>query len=337
MGAEARNDAMEEKLRAAFAAGELEGLHSVLILHRGEVFAEVHFDGEDEAWGTPLGVVAHGPDTLHDLRSVSKSITSLIYGVALSDGLVPPLDASLIDQFPDYADLAADPARRAITVADAFSMQMGVEWDETLPYTSKRNSEVAMEMSGDRYRFVLERPLTGPPGERWVYNGGATAVIGKLIERGVGKPIDVYAREKLFDPLGIEQFEWVRGSDGAVSTASGLRLSIRDLARIGQMVLDGGRVGDLQVVPRDWLEASFQPRAQVETDGLQYGLHWWLAPKGNPYGWVAGFGNGGQRLTINPTIGLVVAVFAGNYNQPDAWRLPMKVVTDFLVPALDVD
>lgn len=325
---------MERKLRAAFAEGQLPGLHSVLVLHRGETFAEVYFPGEDERWGSPLGHRAHGPETLHDLRSVTKSILGLLYGIALAEGKVPGLNTSLLDQFPEYADLAQDPARRAITIADTLTMRMGTEWDETPPYTDPRNSEIAMEQAEDRYRFVLDRPMVVPPGTRWSYNGGATAVIGRLIARGTGRSLDTYAKEKLFDPLGITEFDWIEGADGVPSAASGLRLRARDLAKIGQMIVDGGKAGGRQIVPADWLAASFTAHADTG-EYLRYGLFWWLAPEGDPPHWVAGLGNGGQRLSVSRAGGLVVVILAGNYNQPDAWRIPVKVIQEFLSPALD--
>ncbi|MCB1493758.1 MAG: serine hydrolase [Rhodobiaceae bacterium] len=324
---------MESELKSAFKAGELSGLHSVLVIRDGTVLADVHFSGEDENWGKPLGRREHGPDTLHDLRSVTKSIVGLLYGIALSEGLVPALDECLVCQFPEYGDLAADPERRKILVRHALAMQMGTEWDEDRPYTDPENSEIAMEMAADRFRFVLDRPLVEKPGARWTYNGGATAVIAHLIARGTGMPIDAYAREKLFGPLGIATFEWNRGDDGIPSAASGLRMSARDLARIGQLVLDDGVHDGRRIVPKDWLDRSFTPRATLET-GLRYGYFWWLAPgEGDPV-WVAGFGNGGQRLSINRSLGLVFIVFAGNYNRMDAWELPLKISTDFLTPAL---
>ncbi|MFX9054135.1 serine hydrolase, partial [Acinetobacter baumannii] len=88
---------------------------------------------QDEAWGRPLGEVAFGPETLHDLRSVTKSIVGLLYGIALDRGKVPAPDQPLMAQFPEYPDLAADPARRDLTIAHALTMTLGTEWDETLP------------------------------------------------------------------------------------------------------------------------------------------------------------------------------------------------------------
>ena len=248
---------------------------------------------------------------------------------------MPALDQPLVDHFP-YAELAADPARRRMTVAHALSMTLGTEWDESLPYIDPRNSEIAMEMAPDRYRFVLERPLVAEPGSRWVYNGGTTALLAHLIAEGTGTPLHDYAREKLFGPLGITDTEWMRGSNGEPAAASGLRMRPRDLARIGQLVLDGGRWGERQVVPAEWLGVSFEPRAP-SVEELAYGYQWWLWPRerrADGRRWMAAFGNGGQRLTIMPHLGLVVVVMAGNYNQSDAWRLPVTIIAEILIPAL---
>ncbi len=332
----AQDNAVEQQIKKAFAAGRLKGLHSVLVTLQGRTYAEVYFSGADERWGTPTGDRIHGPDSLHDLRSVSKSIVGLLYGIALSEGRVPGLDESVIARFPEYADLAADPERRAIKVRDLLTMRMGTDWNEDLPYTDRRNSEIAMELAADRYRFALDRPMVDEPGTVWRYNGGATAILGRLIAKGTGRPIDAYAAEKLFTPLGITRFEWVAGADGEPSAASGLRLSIRDLAKIGHMIAGGGKVGGKQIVPPEWLKAAFAPQTTLSS-GLRYGYHWYLSPQGEPPVWVSGFGNGGQRLTVLPQRGLVFAFFAGNYNDPGAWRVPVSLMETILIPALKAE
>jgi CubicO group peptidase (beta-lactamase class C family) len=221
-----------------------------------------------------------------------------------------------------------------MTVVHALTMTLGTEWDETLPYSDPRNSEIAMELAPDRYRFILERPLIAEPGSRWTYNGGTTALLAHLIARGTGQPLLDFAGARLFAPLGITDVEWVAGSNGEPAAASGLRLRPRDLASIGQLVLQQGRWGGRQVVPAAWLEDSFREHVAAE-DGLHYGYQWWLGrgrADGRP--WMAGFGNGGQRLVVIPGLDLVVVVLAGNYNQRDAWKVPVAVMTDILLPAL---
>ena len=109
-------------------------------------------------------------------------------------------------------------------------MTMGTEWDETISYADARNSERRMEDAPDRYRFVLDRPLVQAPGERWVYNGGSSALIAKLVSRGTGRPLLDFAHEHLFGPLGISELDWVVDGSGEPVAASGLRLRPRDLA-----------------------------------------------------------------------------------------------------------
>ncbi len=314
------------RLDAAMAAGELPGLHTVLVQRGGTTLLQRHYPGQDEAWGTPLGQVQHGPATLHDLRSVSKSVVALLYGIALARGKVPAPDTPLLDAF-DYPDLAADPARRALTVAHALSMTLGIEWNENLPYTDPRNGEIAMEHAPDRYRFVLSRPIEGPPGQKWGYCGGATALLGGLIARGTGLDLHAFARTALLDPLGIALSAWSNGFDGQPAAASGMRLTASGLARIGACVMAGGE----GVVPAAWLATCLHPRVPVDAE-IDYGWQWYRyngSAGGSP--WVGGFGNGGQRLIVMPATGLVVVIFCGNYNQPSQRTVPLKVFRDFVL------
>lgn len=325
---------MQEQLSIAIQANDLSGLHATVVMLDGERIAEAYFSGEDERWGRPIGVVTHGPYTLHDTRSITKSVIGLLYGIALDEGLVPDLEVPLLEWFPEYPDLRDGSMREAITIADVLTMQMGTEWDESLPYTDPRNSEIAMELAEDRYRFVLDRPMVAAPGTAWTYNGGAVALLAELISRGAGMDIDAYAQSRLFGPLGIVEFEWVRGADGVPSAASGLRLTARDLATIGVMLAQNGTYNERQVVPAAWLDASFSAQAAI-MDGFDYGMLWYLTsgPSGDRV--VIASGNGGQRLTVQPAAALAVATFAGNYNDPNAWQLPIRVLVDYAVPEVN--
>jgi CubicO group peptidase (beta-lactamase class C family) len=329
-----------ERLDAGVRSGLLRGLHAVLVVRSGRLVLERYWDGPDESWGRPLGRVAFGPDTPHDLRSVTKSIVSLLYGIALARGLVPPPEAPLFVQFPGHRDLAAaDPRRARLTVAHALTMTLGTQWNEQLPYTDPANSEITMEQAPDRLRYILERPVETDPGTRWTYSGGATTLLGALIARGSGRTLPDFAREALFGPLGIARFEWASGRDGVHSAASGLRLTPRDLARIGELILAGGAWAGQQVVPAAWLEASFRP-AVATGDGLEYGLHWFLgeapvpALPGGLQRWVGTFGNGGQRLWVMPAAALTVVICAGNYNAPDHWVHPARIWREIMLANL---
>lgn len=319
-----------EKFDAGIRSGLLRDIHAAIVSRGETIVLERYFEGTDEAWGRPLGNVAFVPDTLHDLRSVTKSVVGLLYGIALDRGLVPPPGAPLMAQFPEYPDLASDPARAGITVGHALTMTLGTEWDEERPYTDPENSEIAMEMAPDRYRYVLDRPVVAPPGTRWIYSGGAVALVGALIARGAGRDLPDFAREALFAPLGIGEFEWAAGSDGVASAASGLRLTARDLLKMGQLVLAKGVHAGHRLVSESWIAASLAPSVPTG-DGLDYGRLWFLGRAESPAltglrPWAAGFGNGGQRLFLSPDTGTAAVVFAGQYNRrATAWISPARI------------
>ncbi|MFI6499949.1 serine hydrolase domain-containing protein [Nonomuraea typhae] len=292
---------MEERVDEVLRDGRAPGLHGLVVLRGGRTVLERYGKGEDFAWNESLGVVEFGRDTLHDLRSVTKSVTALVYGVALGKGLVPDPETPLLACFPEYADISGD--KRNITIEHALTMTLGIEWDESAPYTTTANSEVAMEMAPDRYRYILERPVVEQPGTRWHYCGGASALIGHLIAKGAGTTLDAFARDTLLAPLGIDA-AWNRGADGVPSSASGLRMAPRHLAALGQVMLEGGR----GLVPAEWITRMLTPRVTLE-DGTGYGYQWYLGDT-----WRAAFGNGGQRLYLVPDQDLVVAITAGEYN-----------------------
>ena len=251
-------------------------MHGVVVARGGKLVLERYFEGDDRARGRALGRISFTPDTLHDLRSVSKSIVGLLYGIALDRGKVPPPEAPLLPSFPTYADLAADPGRAKWTVHHVLSMAMGTDWDELgIPYTDPTNSETAMDMAADRYRYVLGRPLVFEPGTRWVYNGGATALLGRLIADGTGKGLHDFAREALFEPLGLGPTEWLADAKGEPFAASGLRMRPRDLARLGQLMLQGGEFMGRRVVSADWLKRCTTPYVSVD-EGRRYGYQWYL-------------------------------------------------------------
>ena len=293
-----------------------------MVVRDGAIVAEWYGTGQDWKWNESLGVVAFGPTTLHDLRSVSKSVTALLYGVALDRGRVPAPDQPLLPHFPAYADVAVEPAKQRLTVWHALTMSLGIEWHEDVPYTSTANSEIAMEFAPDRYRFVLGQTMAEEPGQRWHYCGGATAQLGRLIADGTRQPLQDFARDALFTPVGITSFEWMAGADGIASPASGLRLAPRDLARIGQLVLQRGRWDGQPVVPEPWLNAAVSPQIEIEP-GFDYGYQWYLgsideeAGPPAPLRFMAGIGNGGQRLFVLPEVATVIAIASGSYDSAD--------------------
>jgi CubicO group peptidase (beta-lactamase class C family) len=298
---------LADRLAQAIEQNRVPDLHAVVAVRHGHMLLEHYGEGEDFKLNEALGHVRFTPDTLHDVRSVTKSVVGLLYGIALADGRVPEPDEPLLRHFPEYPDLAEDPRRTALTVEHALTMTLGLEWNENVPYTSSANSEIAMELAPDRCRYILRQPIVDEPGTRWSYCGGASALVARLIEKGTGLALEDFARARLFEPLEITCSEWSTGEDGVALAASGLRLTPRGLLAIGRLVLEGGR----GIVPGPWLASSLRPRVRID-EGFHYGYQWYVGDT-----WAGGFGNGGQRIHVSPDLDLVVAITAGQYDRAD--------------------
>jgi CubicO group peptidase (beta-lactamase class C family) len=332
---------IEQRLAEAKTAGRVFGLHALLVSQGGRTVFEHYEANEDERLGRPLGVVNYGPTMMHDLRSVSKSVVSLLYGIALAEGKVPPPEAKLYAQFPEYPELAGAPGRDQLTVAHVLSMTMGTRWDEfTVPYGGSGNSETDMEAAPDRYRYALAQPIIESPGSHWIYNGGATALVGRLLAKSTGEKLHPYARRVLFDPMEFGPTEWTVGRDGDERAASGLRLLPRDLLKVGQLVLAGGLWKGRQVVPADWLKRATTQVVAIEGRG-GYGYQWYTGdvPIGSPAHaeqWIGGIGWGGQRLFIVPKLDLAVAINCGNYSRPvmQQGQVGTAIIREVVLPSL---
>ncbi len=336
---------LEARLDRAIADRRIWNVHGLVVLRDDRLVLERYFEGEDSARGIgPIGRVRFGPDTPHDLRSCSKSIVGLLYGIALHQGKVPPAEAPLFSAFPDYADLAGKEGRDRLTVQHVLTMSMGTDWDESsLPYSDPRNSETAMDAAPDRYRYILERRVVGTPGAYWTYCGGATALLARMIVRGSGQSLHDFARANLFDPLGMGPTAWAAGADGEPFAASGARMSVRDLARIGALMMHGGKLGGRAVVPADWIARCISPT--ISADELRrYGYQWFVLDIafGRPRGWAVGRlermwmaqGEGGQRLFIIPALRLIIAMTCGNYGMEDQGIPPTRILREIVLASV---
>ncbi len=322
-------------LDAALAGPQGEGLHAVLVMQAGRLIYERYLEGDDEIWGRKKAGVVFTPESLHDLRSITKSVVSLLYGIALADGSVPAPQTPVLDAFPDYADLAADEARGAITVQDVLSMTMGTEWSEALPYSDPKNSEIAMNRAADSLRYVLDRPLVAEAGTTWTYNGGATEVLGALIDTGVEGGLPAFARDRLFAPLDISKFEWITDYYGRPHAASALRLRPRDTLKIGQLVLKEGVLEGRQVVPAAWIAEATTEHAEGGF-GCRYGYKWWLCATEGGLPVINASGYGGQELLIVPDLELVMMVAAGLYGDETAFDRAFDLLNDVVIPRIVV-
>lgn len=314
IGAGFDRSALEACLNA-FATDEV-NFHGLAIWRSGGVVAERYRAGQDEIVGRGSGVVIFDGCQLHDIRSITKSVVSLLWGIAEGQGLTPPLETPVLSLYPELSSLARD-GREAITLRHLLTMSTGLEWDEA-DYGALSNPETALFWRSSQARHTFDRALVTTPGSAFNYCGGNTAVLADLLVRFSGRPLPQFAEDYLFRPLGISAWTWVNDYRERPLAFAGLRLAPRDMVKLGQLLLSGGVYGGRQVVPSDWIAAS--AAAAIATgDGLHYGYQWWLGMADGAVGrhrYIAGFGNGGQRLFVVPDLDLVVAITAGNYGRP---------------------
>ena len=250
---------------------------------------------------------------LHTIQSVTKSVTSALFGVAIGRGEITDLDSKIVDYFPQYQSLFQDPVKRIITIRNLLTMASGIEWDEfTHLYTDPRNDAASMESSDDWLKFILSPPMEYQPGEKFVYNSGITILLSHILQSSVNMPVDEYAKRFLFEPLGIENFFWKKTPTGITDTESGLYLTSRDFAKIGLLYLNDGMWKKKQILPDGWVELTMTPAKDTGYQNNKYGFQWWLAPyDGGDGKWMySGSGYGGQYLLVIPEYDLVM-VFNG--------------------------
>lgn len=329
-------------MTAAIRGLEYPSIHAVLIERNGFLVYEEYFAGEDVRRGRgPRGRIVFDAYTPHDIRSVTKSVTSALVGIALHSGLLDSLDQPLLDLFPEYADVAAPDTRR-ITLRHALTMTAGLEWHEAASYSDASNDEIRMNRSPDPIRFVLSRSVVAEPGTQFNYNGGLTQLLAAGVQRAAGRPLLDYANAVLFGPLGISDVEWVDDGHDVPSAASGLRLRAPDLAKFGSLYGAGGRWGGRQVIPASWIMESTRwhialPGAAPSDWENGYGLHWWHDRWQSPRGWItiaSARGNGGQRVFVLPDYRVVVTILAGAYNMPQLQGVADDVFEQRILPAL---
>lgn len=314
-------------------------VHGVVVVRHGSLVFEHYRAGRDERWGTDQGRVEHGPDVKHDLRSVSKSVTSLLVGIALDRKIIRDVDQPVFSYFPDMAVLRTREKDR-ITLSHLLTMASGLAWDETRPYDREANDERRMIFSTDPYRFTLGKPVAAKAGAKWNYSGGDTQLLAGVLQRSSGTFIADFAKEALFAPLGIRDFEWLKmPGNGEAAADSGVRLRPRDMARLGELVLRRGQWNGRQIVSETWITESTRTHmAHFDSyPSIGYGYQWWtdyVDKDGRRSSWISAQGLGGQRIYIHPGLDLVVVITAGLYADDRQDALPYEIFSTYVIAAI---
>jgi CubicO group peptidase (beta-lactamase class C family) len=321
-------------------------IHSILIFKEGKLVFEEYFEGylySNNPAGSNGELIQYNRETDHYLASVSKTITSALFGVAVKEGFIKNLNEKIIDIFPEYKDILTG-AKAEITIKHLLTMSSGLDWDEySAPYGNPANDVSGLLNSDDPLYYVLSHPLSDSPGTQFLYNSGGTDIIGAVIQKYSGKSLLDFGNEYLFDPLNIQGGLWQRLSTNYFFASGGIFLRPRELAKIGYLYLNNGYWGDKQIITPDWISESV--RKHITTRGRtlpfaqDYGYFWWLKDfqvSGHIYSSYLAVGWGGQYMIIFPAEEMIIVFNSGNFLTAETIS-PISLVSDYILGCFTID
>lgn len=299
---------------------EHKDFRSLVVARNGTLVVEQYFNG-------------HGPDSLQDMRSAGKSVTSALVGIAVAEGYLPDIDALVLPIFPSYSPVSHDGAeKQAITIKHLLTMTSGLDANADDP--SSPGYETRMEVSEDWVRFVLDLPMAHNPGTAWTYSSASSFLAGAAVEEAAGQTLALFAEDWLFGPLGIEHYHWAQTPSGRTVGQGNLFLRARDMAKLGQLYLDGGRWNGLQVLPEDWVKSSVEAQYPVPWENYDgYGYSWYthtLQMDGRAFDYFFASGNGGNKIYVFPAEQMVVVTQSAAYNTNYGQRRSLEVLRRIL-------
>lgn len=320
-------------------------LHSFVIERHGKLVTEVYNTRKDnplnKRYGLRLpfdGETSFDVNTLHDVRSVSKSVTSLLFGIAIDKKIIEGLDFSILSYYPELSIPSDDP-RHEITLKHLLTMSSGLDWEEWR-YGFLFSDETRLVWKKDIARFVLDREVITKPGSKFKYNGGGTSLLSDILIKKTGKSLTVLAKEWLFDPLEIQNFEWVEDKNGRALAHAGLRLKPRDMLKLGRLVLNQGTWKGKKIISKQWLDDTLSKHIdsgvsifRKDKKSLGYGYQWWLGETvlgERKIPWSLALGNGGQLIFVIPSLDMTIVTTSGGYGDPTSIQKTIDLVENLL-------
>jgi len=315
-------------------------IHGILIVKDSKLVFEKYFKGFtfDANYVQSVGdLIQYGIDTLHYMASVSKSITSLLLGIAIDKGAKIDINERLVNYYPEYTNVLSD-TKATITIGHLLTMTAGLSWDESsYSYGDSRNDVTQLFIQPDAIKFILQKPLQSLPGNEFNYNSGYTNILADILQKKTNTQFLDFADQFLFRPLEIESYKWDNLNDSLIFASGGLYLSPRSLAKIGNLFFTEGEWNQNKIVSNQWLNQSsinYVSRGFNNfSDG--YGLHWWKYTF-NTYNqtfdsfFAAGWGE--QFLFIFPELNML-AVITGGYYYDLVQISPHSIVRDYILPS----
>lgn len=256
-------------------------------------------------------------NSVHDIRSAGKSVTALLLGIALKEGLVDNLDRDVSSFFAKSKFPNINEDYRRITLRNLLDMASGLDADTDNPQSSGHASKW---IARDDWRdYLLQVPLTYEPGSRYVYADINPLLIAGVIEETSGMSLQDFARQKLFNPLGIKQFYWYTNAANQTGAAGNLYLSTLDFAKLGVLVINGGKWGSQQLLDAGYIKSLYKESFDLRDDNPYsdaYGMFWYKSHRTfgkNKFDYIYASGNGGNHLIVIPRHKMVIALTSSAY------------------------
>jgi CubicO group peptidase (beta-lactamase class C family) len=299
-------------------------VHSLVISENDSIIFEKYFNG-------------YSRDMKHALYSVTKSFTSALIGICLEKGFIENLDMKVLGFFPEYKNNIAnyDSLKEKLTIRNLLTMTSGFKWDEwSVSFNDPSNDVVKLSQSSDWIKYMLDLPMSHPPGTDVTYNSGVSHVLSGIITRTTGQSASDFAGENLFSYLEISDFTWQNRPDGISIGGWGLSLRPLDMVKFGQLYLKKGLWKNVQVIPEDWIEESTRSHNHI-TIQCDYGYQWWhyRYNLGNENTSIIFFasGRGNQFIWVVPDHHAVVVCTAWN----DGQTTLEPILWEYILRALD--
>ena len=286
-------------------------IHSMLVVRHGVIVLDAYF-------------YPYEPTVPHDVASVTKSVTSMLMGIAIDKAYVKSVKQPVLGLLNAAPPVAADPRRSRMTIENMLTMTSGMTCGVIDAAHTAEDELAAMRHTSDWIRYAVNIPMRAEPGSQFAYCSVNNHLLSGVITARTGRSLESFARQNLFDPMGIREWLWPADPKGMSHGWGDLHLYPRDMAKLGYLYLHGGKWNGKQLVSEEWVRTSTESHAKVR-EGVGYGYSWWINVAREPHIPEAE-GRAGQRISIVPDKDAIVVFTAGGADTDEVAPLLLRAL-----------
>lgn len=314
-----------ETLNKSIADNSFKGITSIAVIKEDKLLLEEYFNSADR-------------NTLHDTRSVGKSFTSILMGIAIKEGHIKDENQTL-DSFYDLTKFSNYTVKKdSVKLKDLLTMSSVFNGSDS--NSESPGNEDKMYPTENWVKFALDLPLDSikENSKQWDYFTAGVVLLGDILNKSVPEGLEKYAEKKLFKPLNIDKYQWQYTPQKVVNTAGGLQMTTLEFAKIGQLYKNKGKWKGQQIVPAEWVNKTFTRQIQIPDRVNEfYGYLFWnktYIVNGKTYETFYCAGNGGNKIFIFKDLPLTIVVTAKAYNRPYGHPQVDKMMEEYILPAI---